>query len=115
MLKRYQSPNNALSSNVLNKLLDSTLSPMLSGTKVALTSKLFVSRSNSSAGTEDKGLSLNEFDEDRDHDRRWELVKTDTLPRPWCFKTDEARIGSNLGLKVWFEALQGFGRESVGE
>jgi hypothetical protein len=49
----------------LNKLLDSALS----GTEVALTSKLFVSRSDSSAGTEDQALSLNKFDEDRDHDR----------------------------------------------
>jgi hypothetical protein len=49
-------------SNVLNKLLDSALLPALSGTEVALTSKLFVSRPDSGAGTEDQGLSLNEFD-----------------------------------------------------
>jgi hypothetical protein len=49
----------------LNKLLDFALS----GTEVALTSKLFVSLSDSGAGTKDQGLSLNKFDEDRDHDR----------------------------------------------
>jgi hypothetical protein len=115
MLKRYQSPNNAPSSTVLDKPLDSALSPALSGTEVALTSKLFASRSDSGAGTEDQGLSLSEFDEDRDHDRRVELAETDTLATPWGFEGNEARIGSNLGLKVWFEALRGFGRESVGE
>jgi hypothetical protein len=69
----------------LNKLLDSALS----GTEVALTSKLFVSRSDSGAGTEDQGLSLNEFDEDRDHGRRGELVETDTLGRLWGFEDDK--------------------------
>lgn len=114
MLNRYQSPNNAPSSNVLNRLLDSALSPALSGTEAALTSKLLASRSDSSAGTEVQGLSLNEFDDDRDHDRRGESAETETLARPWGFEDDEARIGSNLGLKVWFEALRGFGRGSVG-
>jgi hypothetical protein len=73
----------------LNKLLDSALSPALSGTEVALTSKLFVSWSDSGAGTEDQGPSLNEFDEDRDHDQRGELVETDILGRPWGFEDDK--------------------------
>jgi hypothetical protein len=54
-------------SNVLTKLLDSALSLKLSGTEVALTSKLFMARLDSGVGTEDQGLSLNE---DRGHDRR---------------------------------------------
>jgi hypothetical protein len=73
----------------LNKLLDSALLPALSGTEVALTSKLFMSRSDSGAGAEDQGLSLNEFDEDRDHDRRGELAETDTLGRPWGFEDNK--------------------------
>jgi hypothetical protein len=48
----------------LNKLLDSALSQKLSGTEVALISKLFMARSDSGMGTKDQGLSLNEFDED---------------------------------------------------
>jgi hypothetical protein len=63
---------------------------MLSSTEVALTSKLFVSRSDSGTGIEDQGLSLNEFDEDRDHDWRGELAETDTLGRPWGFEDDGA-------------------------
>jgi hypothetical protein len=56
---------------------------------VALTSKLFVLLSNRGVGTEDQGLSLNEFDEDKDHDWREELAKTDTLARPWGFEDDK--------------------------
>jgi hypothetical protein len=115
MLKRYQSPNNAPSSNVLNKLLDSALSPALSGTAAALTSKFLASRSDSGAGTEVHGLSLNDSDEDRDHGRRGKLAETETLARPFGFEEYDARIGSNLGLKVWPEALRSFGRGSVGE
>jgi hypothetical protein len=32
---------------------------------------------------------LNEFDEDRNHDRRGELVEMDTLGRPWGFEDDK--------------------------
>jgi len=70
-------------------VLHSALLPALSGTEVALTSKLFVSRSDLGTGTEDQGLSLNEFDEDRDHDRRGELAETDTLGRPWGFEDEK--------------------------
>jgi hypothetical protein len=49
--------------------LDFALSLELLGTEVALTSKLFMAQSDSGMGTEDQGLSLNEFDEGRDHDQ----------------------------------------------
>lgn len=111
----YQSPNNAPSSNVLDKRLDSALSPALSGTEAALTSKLFASRSDSGAGAEVHGLSLNESDEDTDHDRRGKLPETETLARPFGFEEYEARMGSNLGFNTWPEAQRGFGRGSVGE
>jgi hypothetical protein len=73
----------------LNKLLDSALLPALSGTEVALTSKLFVLRPDLGTGTEYQGLSLNELDEDKDHDWRGELAETDTLGRPWGFEDDK--------------------------
>lgn len=70
MLKRYQNPNKDPSSNVFHKLLDSALSPALSGTEVAFNSKLFAQASNAGAGNDVQGLSFNEVNDDKDHDRR---------------------------------------------
>ncbi|KAM1912248.1 hypothetical protein ACFX1X_000357 [Malus domestica] len=70
MLKRNQSPNNALSSSVLNKLLpDSVLSSAVF--VVARTSKRFVPASESTNGTNVHDLSLkSKEDDDRDQDQR---------------------------------------------
>lgn len=110
MLKTYQRPNNKPSTSVFTKLLDSTLSPALSGTEVALASKRFASSPEVARGTELHGLSLNgeEEDEERDQDRQGKDAETVTLLRSRRFgeaaEEEERLIGSKLG----FDALRGF-------
>lgn len=109
MLKRYQRPNNRPSSSVLAKLLDlALLSPALSGTEAALTSKRLSSSPELTEGTELHGLSLNDEEEETDQDRRGKDAETATLLRSRGFgEEEESRIGSNLGLE---EARRGFNR-----
>ena len=112
MLKRYQRPNNRPSSSVLAKLLDlALLSPALSGTEAALTSKRLASSPELTEGTELHGLSLNDEEEERDQDLRGKDAETATLLRSRGFgEEEESRIGSNLGLE---EARRGFNRGRI--